>query len=60
MRQQVDQYVDGKLATFEITLNKTLSAVHRGREKLRGRGEMESLRHPRHRDRRDPRRSGES
>jgi cell division septum initiation protein DivIVA len=43
MRQQVDQYVDGKLATFEITLNKTLAAVHRGREKLRGRGEMESL-----------------
>ena len=43
MRQQVDAYVDGKLATFEITLNKTLAAVHRGREKLRGRGELESL-----------------
>ena len=43
MRQQVDTYVDSKLATFEITLNKTLAAVHRGREKLRGRGELESL-----------------
>ncbi len=43
MRQQVDEYVDGKLATFEITLNKTLAAVQRGRDKLRGRGEMEAL-----------------
>ncbi len=43
MRQQVDEYVDAKLATFEITLNKTLSAVSRGRDKLRGRGELESL-----------------
>ena len=34
--QEVDDYVDGKLATFEITLNKTLSAVSRGRERLRG------------------------
>jgi len=43
MRKQVDEYVDGKLATFEITLNKTLSAVARGRDKLRGRGELEAL-----------------
>jgi cell division septum initiation protein DivIVA len=43
MRKQVDEYVDAKLATFEITLNKTLSAVARGRDKLRGRGEMEAL-----------------
>ena len=43
MRQQIDAYVDGKLATFEITLNKTLNAVHRGRDKLRGRGEMDAL-----------------
>jgi len=43
MRQQVDAYVDGKLATFEITLNKTLNAVHRGREKLRGRSDMDDL-----------------
>jgi cell division septum initiation protein DivIVA len=43
MRQQIDAYVDGKLATFEITLNKTLNAVHRGRDKLRGRSEMDDL-----------------
>jgi cell division septum initiation protein DivIVA len=34
-RDETDSYVDGKLATFEITLNKTLSAVSRGRERLR-------------------------
>jgi len=31
------------LANFEIVLNKTLTAVLRGREKLQGRGEMEQL-----------------
>lgn len=36
MRQEIDDYVDAKLAGFEIALNKTLSAVSRGREKLRG------------------------
>jgi hypothetical protein len=36
MRQEVDDYVDAKLAGFEVALNKTLSAVSRGREKLRG------------------------
>ena len=36
MRQEVDDYVDAKLAGFEIALNKTLSAVARGRDKLRG------------------------
>jgi cell division septum initiation protein DivIVA len=34
-RDETDAYVDGKLATFEITLNKTLAAVARGRERLR-------------------------
>ncbi len=43
MRQEVDDYVDTKLANFEIVLNKTLSAVLRGREKLHGRHEMEQL-----------------
>jgi hypothetical protein len=37
MRREVDDYVDTKLANFEVVLDKTLSAVHRGREKLRGR-----------------------
>lgn len=43
MRREVDDYVDAKLATFEVTLNKTLAAVHRGREKLRGRTETDAL-----------------
>ncbi len=43
LRTEVDQYIDGKLATFEITLNKTLGAVMRGRERLRGRTEMDDL-----------------
>ncbi len=36
LRAQVDDYVDTKLANFEVVLEKTLSAVQRGREKLRG------------------------
>jgi F0F1-type ATP synthase membrane subunit b/b' len=43
MRQEVDDYVDTKLANFEIVLNKTLTAVLRGRDKLHGRHEMEQL-----------------
>jgi cell division septum initiation protein DivIVA len=43
MRTEVDDYVDTKLANFEIVLNKTLAAVLRGREKLHGRHEMEQL-----------------
>ena len=43
MRLEVDDYVDTKLANFEIVLNKTLAAVLRGREKLHGRHEMEQL-----------------
>jgi cell division septum initiation protein DivIVA len=43
IRQEVDDYVDQKLANFEVVLNKTLTAVHRGREKLRGRQEMDAL-----------------
>ena len=34
MRGEVDDYVDTKLANFEVVLDKTLAAVHRGREKL--------------------------
>jgi F0F1-type ATP synthase membrane subunit b/b' len=35
MRVETDDYIDGKLATFEITLQKTLQTVDRGRERLR-------------------------
>lgn len=37
MRSEVDDYVDTKLANFEVVLDKTLAAVHRGRDKLRDR-----------------------
>jgi cell division septum initiation protein DivIVA len=43
IRQEVDDYVDQKLANFEVVLNKTLTAVHRGRDKLRGRQDMDEL-----------------
>jgi hypothetical protein len=43
MRREVDDYVDTKLANFEIVLNKTLTAVLRGRQKLQGRTEMQEL-----------------
>jgi cell division septum initiation protein DivIVA len=41
MRREVDDYVDTKLANFEVALDKTLAAVHRGREKLRGRSALD-------------------
>lgn len=44
MRLEVEDYVDGKLANFEVVLNKTLSAVERGRDKLHGRAEDNDLR----------------
>jgi hypothetical protein len=34
---EAEDYVDAKLANFEIVLQKTLAAVARGRESLRGR-----------------------
>lgn len=37
MRAEVDDYVDTKLANFEVVLEKTLTAVRRGRDKLSGR-----------------------
>ena len=37
MRGEVDDYVDAKLANFEVVLDRTLVAVQRGRDKLRGR-----------------------
>ena len=44
MRDDVDDYVDTKLANFEVVLGKTLAAVERGREKLRGRHPLDELR----------------
>ena len=36
LRVEAEDYIDQKLAAFEILLNKTLSTVSRGREQLRG------------------------
>lgn len=36
IRLEAEDYVDAKLANFEVVLNKTLGAVERGRAKLRG------------------------
>jgi cell division septum initiation protein DivIVA len=43
MRREVEDYVDGKLANFEVVLTKTIKAVSRGRDKLRGQDEMSEL-----------------
>jgi hypothetical protein len=34
MRRETDDYIDGKFASFEATLSKTLNTVARGRERL--------------------------
>lgn len=34
-RNELDEYCDTKLASFEVTLQKTLTAVSRGRDRLR-------------------------
>jgi vacuolar-type H+-ATPase subunit H len=43
LRSETDDYVDTRLATFEITLTKTLEAVSRGRAKLQGRTHFDDL-----------------
>jgi len=43
LRKETDDYVDGKLANFEITLERTIEAVRRGRERLAGRSALDSL-----------------
>ncbi len=43
MRAEIDDYVDNKLANFEIVLQDTLGAVDRGRERIHGRRVVETL-----------------
>jgi hypothetical protein len=43
VRQEIDDYVDAKLANFEIVLSKTMEAVARGRDKIAGRRAVEEL-----------------
>ena len=44
MRVQTEDYVDGKLANFEVVLTTTLAAVQRGRDRLSGRSDLDELR----------------
>jgi cell division septum initiation protein DivIVA len=46
MRLEIDDYVDAKLANFEVVLHKTLQAVEKGRAKISGRHELDSLAEP--------------
>lgn len=41
LRHETDEYVDTRLANFEITLTKTLEAVARGRDRLQGRHQLD-------------------
>ena len=43
MRLQTEDYVDAKLANFEVVLSTTLATVTRGRERLSGRSELDAL-----------------
>lgn len=43
IKSEAESYVEGKLATFEVVLQKTLAAVERGRARLGGRLEQEDL-----------------
>jgi vacuolar-type H+-ATPase subunit H len=42
-RQEVETYIDGRLATLEVILNKTMEAVARGRERLEGADDKDVL-----------------
>jgi len=43
IRAEAEDYVEGKLATFEVVLQKTLAAVERGRSRLAGRQTADEL-----------------
>lgn len=42
-REEVETYIDGRLATLEVILNKTFEAVARGRERLEGANDKDVL-----------------
>ncbi len=43
LRREIDDYVDERLASLELSLHKTLDAVSRGRSKLQGRSDLDEL-----------------
>jgi vacuolar-type H+-ATPase subunit H len=42
-RREVEAYIDGRLATLEVILNKTMDAVSRGRDRLAGANDKDVL-----------------
>lgn len=42
-KQEVEEYIDGRLATLEVILNKTMDAVGRGRDRLAGANDKDVL-----------------
>jgi cell division septum initiation protein DivIVA len=42
-RREVEAYIDGRLATLEVILNKTMEAVARGRDRLEGADDKDIL-----------------
>ena len=42
-REEVEEYIDGRLATLEVILNKTMDAVASGRARLDGAGDKDIL-----------------
>ena len=43
LRKEIDEYVDQRLANLEISLNKTLEAVTRGRDRLQNRSGLDRI-----------------
>jgi hypothetical protein len=42
-KQEIEDYIDGRLATLEVILNKTLDAISRGRDRLAGANDKDIL-----------------
>jgi dsDNA-specific endonuclease/ATPase MutS2 len=42
-KQEIEEYIDSRLATLEVILNKTQEAISRGRERLAGSTDQDAL-----------------
>ena len=43
LREETDDYIDARLATFEVALARTMAAIQRGRERLNGKHPYDAL-----------------
>ena len=43
LRTETDEYIDARLATFEVALARTMAAIQRGRERLNGKHPYDAL-----------------